>query len=106
MARKQRPKYETGIELSALAQMPDQRPKLPIGRSGREGDGYFLACLPRDALCTVVLEPRAGGDKARQCFREICHEHLMHGSRQVLAQEHRLAYCGEMPVPLGHAPER
>ena len=82
------------------------RPKLAFGRRSRKRHGCFLACLPGDSLCTVRFEPGAGGDKTCQGFREIFHQDLAHGSRQVLPQEHRLAYCGEMPVALGHAPKR
>ena len=106
VAGQQRAQHQAGVELAALAQMPDQRRNLGRRRDRGERDGRLLAGLLGDALGMILVQPGARGDEAGERLGELGDQRLPRRRRQIVAHQHRFADRGEMAVARDDAVER
>ena len=83
-----------------------QRLHFAARRVRRKRHGRLLACLARDALGALGLEPFPRRHKARKRLRQLGYERLACRCWQVVARQQRLADRSEMSEALNDAIKR
>ena len=106
IAGEQRTQDETRGELTAFAQVTDERANLAIWRDCGERYGRLLAGFLGDPLRPALVEPSARYDKACKRLGKLCNQLMAGPRRNVISDQHGFADCGKMTKTCNDAIER